>query len=35
MASVPGYLALVTAYERAEAEKALEDSALEDSGVTA
>jgi hypothetical protein len=30
MASVPGYLDLVTAYEQAEAERALEDS-----GVTA
>jgi ABC-type multidrug transport system fused ATPase/permease subunit len=34
MATVPGYLNLVTAYEQAEAERALEDS-LSDSGVTA
>jgi hypothetical protein len=34
MAAEPGYLDLVTAYEQAEAEKALEES-LEDSGVTA
>jgi ATP-binding cassette subfamily B protein len=35
MASTPGYLDLVTAYEQAEAEKALEESLAAEDGVTA